>query len=754
MILKTVIAALTLVFCVNTSYSHSVSLKHHKEVLAKISSEQDKEKKAVLLYKAAVYYLDKEGAIKTDLDSAVLFNDQFGRISREFELKSNIARGILLNGKIAAERGNPNRAYQLKQNALSYSLKHGLKKESAETYISIGMDLPGNDIAKKAFYFLKAADLYRQAGALFEEAETFTELSILYNSVDETSNSIIYARKALRIKKNIKSGDLFKEFAMLGLNLRVQGNYKDALAYALAAERLTEINIVDGQWLSILYDLIGTIYSELKFYRKSVDYYKKAIEVAKQNDDAVAVNAITLNTARGLYNRGKAAEALDILTNAKKYYSSDDCDPEFPSIYLLIYCKLKKLDKAKPYYEQLLRCCNKNSTRYKNHIGQEKMYYAMIQYLTTTGQAGKTYAYINELKRLAKKNNDLINLSQLERVHFESDSATGNYIGAIQHLKNHKLLNDSLYNINSRKQFANLQLKYDTEKKDKNIKVLTQQGKLQEARIHNDTVLRYVFIGSLLVLVLFMGLLYNRSRIKHITNRKLQLKQQKINQQNDQLKKLLTEKEWLLKEIHHRVKNNLQIVISLLNTQSAYLDNEDALMAIQNSQHRMHAMSLIHQKLYQSGNVASIDMSWYIYELVNYLKECFDATRRVNFILDTEKVDLDVAQAVPLGLILNEAITNAIKYAFAPDAKGMVTVILKKTEGDTYQLVIADDGIGLPDGFEVENRDSLGMNLMIGLSDQLDGTFNVENHNGLHVTITFIKNKKLMGSENSPLSDI
>jgi hypothetical protein len=105
MILKNGIAALALVFCLNISYSQSVSLKDHKDVLAKISSEQDKEKKADFLYKAAVYYLDKEGAIKTDLDSAVLFNDQFGRISREFDLKSNIARGILLNGKIAAESG-------------------------------------------------------------------------------------------------------------------------------------------------------------------------------------------------------------------------------------------------------------------------------------------------------------------------------------------------------------------------------------------------------------------------------------------------------------------------------------------------------------------------------------------------------------------------------------------------------------------------------------------------------------------------
>ena len=753
MISKHAIAAFIFVFCVSRSYSQSVPNNEPHATLAKIRWEKDKEKKAGLLYKAAGIYLDKEGEFKKDLDSAALLNSQSVRLSMELDLKSSVAQSMLLDGKIAVEKGNPELATQLKKKALDYALENDLKKDAAEVYISLATDISDNDISIKANYFLKAAALYKQAGDLYNEAETFNELSIIYNSVDDAATSIKYAQQALKIKKGIKKYDLYKEYTMMGLNLRVQGNYKDALAYAIAAEKVSENTEVDEIWLSVIYDLIGTIYSELKFYDKSVDYYKKAIEIAKKDNDADGVNAITLNTARGLYNRGKISEALDILNSGSKYHTAEDCNTEYPSLYILIYCKIKKYDKAKPYYEQLVKCSTQDNGGYKDHIGQEKMYYAMIQYLLNTGQANKTYTYIDELKKLAKKNNDLLNLSQLERVHFESDSATGNYLSAIKHLKNHKLLNDSLYNVNSRKQFADMQLKYETEKKDKNIKVLTQQGKLQEARIHNDTILRYVFTGSLIGLVLFIGLLYNRSRLKQRTNRRPQLKQQKINQQNDQLKKLLTEKEWLLKEIHHRVKNNLQIVISLLNTQSAYLDNEAALMAIQNSQHRMHSMSLIHQKLYQSSNVASIDMSWYIYELVNYLKECFDANRRVNFILDTEKVDLDVAQAVPLGLILNEAISNAIKYAFPTDTKGMVTITLKQTEESTYQLIIADDGIGLPDDFELENRDSLGMNLMIGLSDQLDGTFRVENHNGLHVIITFIKNNKLMGSESSPASE-
>jgi two-component sensor histidine kinase len=137
------------------------------------------------------------------------------------------------------------------------------------------------------------------------------------------------------------------------------------------------------------------------------------------------------------------------------------------------------------------------------------------------------------------------------------------------------------------------------------------------------------------------------------------------------------EKEWLMKEIHHRVKNNLQIVISLLSTQSNYIDNDIAYNAIRESQHRMQAISLIYQKLYQSENLARVDIRSYIAELVTYLRESFDTDPRIRFELDIVPLDLEVTRAVPLGLILNEAITNAIKYAFPDERTGKISICLK-----------------------------------------------------------------------------
>ncbi|WP_163395706.1 sensor histidine kinase [Flavobacterium limi] len=277
-------------------------------------------------------------------------------------------------------------------------------------------------------------------------------------------------------------------------------------------------------------------------------------------------------------------------------------------------------------------------------------------------------------------------------------------------------------------------------KTDKNLFLFFAHDKLQKIQTRNDVVNLYVFIVSLVVLVLFMILFYNCFRLKKIIKEQLEIKNQEITKQNELTKKMFLEKEWLLKEIHHRVKNNLQIVISLLNTQSAYLDNEDALIAIQNSKHRMQVMSIIHQKLYQSDNLANIDMDWYIFELINYIKDCFDIDDRINFILDIEKVYLDVSQAVPLGLIINEAINNSIKYAFPFESKGTIHLLLKNTEEDNYKLIIADNGVGITENFDGLERNSLGMNLIIGLSNQIDGTLAIINDDGLQIKLTFTKN--------------
>jgi len=714
------------------------------------STESDS-KRVELLLAMGRTILFKEGELKADLDSAISFNNQAWAISKILNYKPGIGKSILLEGQIYRERGDRKKSWETVSKAVAYFEKNNMPGLKAEGYTELGQHFgsDGKDLDNKIRYFELAIPLFKKGNVFKKQADALKDLGDFYQLKGDFEKSQRVLDQAFAIYKVIHFKDLQGIYSLYSSNYRTKGNFQLALKYALMAAKTAE-DIGDGSLqLGTIYNRLALAYYDLKNNDMATSYFQKSLDIALKYKDIPSINVLSVNLASLYYRKKKFTETLRIIKMIAHDYPPKDPGNKLRLTYMFVvsYTMLKQYDKAKIYYDQIL-IDYKNLK--ENDPGTDFILAAIITYLQQTGQSEKTYPYLEVLKKYCIATNNLIRLSELEGMYVKSDSAQGKYLDAMVHFKHYKILSDSIFNIDRTKQFAALQIQFDTEKKDRNIKLLEQQAQLQKTRIEKDTVTRYVFIGSLVVLILFLGLVYNRYRLKQRTNKKLEIKQEQINEQNELLRKLLTEKEWLLKEIHHRVKNNLQIVISLLNTQSAYLDNEDALLAIQNSQHRMHAMSLIHQKLYQSENLASIDISWYIQELVGYLRDCFDTDKRISYKLDTEPIELDVAQAVPLGLILNEAISNAIKYAFPEKAKGQVMITLKKINDKTCQLIIADNGIGLPDDFEAENRDSLGMNLMIGLSSQLDGTFDIQNNNGLTVTITFTKSQQLMDADDHP----
>ena len=198
---------------------------------------------------------------------------------------------------------------------------------------------------------------------------------------------------------------------------------------------------------------------------------------------------------------------------------------------------------------------------------------------------------------------------------------------------------------------------------------------------------------------------------------------------------MLAEKEWWLKEVHHRVKNNLHTIICLLESQAMYLE-KDALQAIEKSQHRIYAMSLIHQKLYQNEDLQVIDMSVYLEEFIGYLKDSFD-TERIDFIIHVDPVQLNLQQAIPVALIINEGVTNSIKYAFENESEPKIWISMSETD-EIVKLTIMDNGRGFEMKAEDEGK-SLGMQFIKGLSKELKGTVRIETKGGTKLNIEFKK---------------
>ena len=226
------------------------------------------------------------------------------------------------------------------------------------------------------------------------------------------------------------------------------------------------------------------------------------------------------------------------------------------------------------------------------------------------------------------------------------------------------------------------------------------------------------------------------------TNQSLQHEIQENLKAREQLLASLREKEVLLKEIHHRVKNNLQVISSLLNMQASTIKDPYALEAFAESKHRVKSMAMIHEKLYQANDLAHIDFGEYAHNLASSLLHSYgNIGQRVTLSVRSESIYLDVETAIPCGLIINELITNAMKYAFPEPRQGTISVHVNNRE-EGIELVVGDDGIGLPANFRFEEAETLGLRLVKILTNQLHATFEIVNGHGTYFHFNIPKHMK------------
>jgi two-component sensor histidine kinase len=231
-------------------------------------------------------------------------------------------------------------------------------------------------------------------------------------------------------------------------------------------------------------------------------------------------------------------------------------------------------------------------------------------------------------------------------------------------------------------------------------------------------------------------------------NEKLMLEVAQRREAEETIKASLAEKEVMLQEIHHRVKNNLQIISSLLGMHIRQTHDESAIEALKDSQGRIKSMSLIHEQLYQSGNLAAIDFAQYLSNLTNALSQAYtDTVGSVTFKVDAAPVLFRIETAIPLGLVVSELVSNCLKHAFPGDVGGEIRVELHKGEGDEHTVVVADNGIGLPMDLDFRKAKSLGLRLVNELTEsQLGGHLQIRTSNGTEIQIIFNHPKPTKGS--------
>lgn len=651
----------------------------------------------------------------------------------------------------------------------------GDKKMEAHYWSELGLYMPETDSTyhDKISYHKAAYELYYKLKQYKDAAYTLRDIAVInknHNKLDTAEKLIL---KVLAMLRTINSRPSFTTYRIAGDIFRIKGDYANALTYVLEAMNTPEILIekkMNG------YETLGDIYSELGLPKKSFYYYKMVLDYAISTSKP-GIFLLCHKVIREQINSGNAINGLKFL---RKFVAVHPPSLAIHKELIFgsfgdVYAALHRFKDAEHNYHQMIAYDKLVQKELKKEIGDHNSISGSEAYFTITGseayyKIGKFYTTFGLYKEakpyLSRSLTSTPNLPSIARVRdienllFKVDSAAGDYLSAINHFQEHKRLNDSIFNAAKSKQFSELQIKYETTQNEQSMRFLQIKNKNQQTELQKVNLQRNITIAGIGMLFIIAGVTFHNYRNKQRVNRILELKQSQLEHKQSQLEskqkeindknlslenlildkdQLLTEKDWLLKEIHHRVKNNLQIVISLLNAQSNFLSQGPVLSALQESQNRIQAIALIHQKLYASTMTSSIDMGIYINELVSYLKECFDICgRRINIQLVSESVFLDISLAIPLGLILNETVTNSIKYAF-DDLPGEILIVFKKNK-ENFSLSVCDNGKGLPEGFDVRNANTMGMEMIKALSDQLSGSLIVDSNMGTRIEIVFPQN--------------
>lgn len=348
--------------------------------------------------------------------------------------------------------------------------------------------------------------------------------------------------------------------------------------------------------------------------------------------------------------------------------------------------------------------------------------------------------YLEDALEIAYKLN--YNYQQLycKKTLFEVYERLGDYENALAYHKQWLVLDDSISGLEKAKQIQALETQFETEKKE--LTIANQKSKLSQSK--RTQTFAYVGIG-LLGIIAF--LFYRTALIRKKNNEKLESRNREIESQKIEIEEKNKQNEMLVREIHHRVKNNLQVISSLLNLQSMHIDDEAALGAVKEGQGRVKSMALLHQNLYQGDNLASIEMQEYVGLLLKSIGSTFGLRQksedRIRLINKVKKQELDVDHAIPLGLIINELVTNALKYAFPDGRIGKIEVSLKRINEDgRICLQVSDDGIGISNARASENSTSFGTKLMKILTKKLKGEMEIVEENGTVTSVYFSEKKK------------
>ncbi|MCF6130060.1 hypothetical protein L1S35_10265 [Flavobacterium sp. AS60] len=603
-------------------------------------------------------------------------------------------------------------------------------------------DMPQYNYKKSVYYYEKAISIlkqneshfYEEIASVYLKRIDYLQINETYNTLDSIGNiGWKYVELAKKNKPNIQL-EFDYLYAWAGIKLE-NGESKKALnlvskAIALSSEFKSEDDIAKAKA------------SKGYFYLRYRTYDGKDLALANLRESCKAYeNKGIRNNALMLY---KIYRGLVLYYS---YVNSDSIDVYNNKIkFVLQY--IKQPQSHAWYYSAVGRDLNTYPLKNQSKISElqynqakENILKALEIYArySITKNANIPYAYgiLGDISSNQEKYDDAINFYKkcyqnykmlqsrkraLDILGFIAGTyeLKGDYKNALFYFKNYEA-----ESLNYEKEINDRSLKEN----ELQINLLAQDKKLSQKQQQQT-----IFTIILIIVILLLIALYRIYYIKQSNNKKLAHLNDDLETKNQLLDLKNAENELLLREIHHRVKNNLEVVSSLLALQSAQIDDATTKDAMTEGQNRVNSIGIVHQKLYQGTNLGAVEMKDYFLNLSESILDSFGAEQRIDLQLAMENLDLDIDTAVPLGLIVNELLTNCIKYAFPNSEKGTITIKLHKQDNNILRLEVADNGVGKSG---VTQGTGFGGQLISLLTQQLNGTMTEENQNGTKLIFDF-----------------
>lgn len=708
-----------------------------RELKTNLAEAKTPVEEANWLIELGYFYLLKPGEIKEDLLLARYYCHLAAKLN--YELHSDLVSGdvFLLDSHIEKESGNKAVAIQKVNAAIRLFRKARNPDREGAALMELRhyyhWDGPGMD--QRIGIVKSAINRFAVAGDKIHEANAYLELGDLYQLKGKPAEAISCLRKAITLYKASKYEALQSVYNLIGHIYTVSGDLNNGLTYGHLAVKVLEERQDTSIVAATTYNRLGVTYARLERFETALEFFQKALSFAIKNawdDGTVEILGNIIDTS--IKMGGKMNAQVSYLERLLQKHSKNMTlfvKKEIEEDLRIFFLKSRNAPKA---YYYLNKCFAYE--REGNITFNANLYRDAVEYYLLVRDTKMAKVYLDKYSILKNKTSDLLILKNYYYVSYRTDSVSGKFKNAFINHRSYKAYSDSLSLLRSKDELKVLAARFDLEKKDAEIKLKSENIKLLEKDIATQGELlsrsnttRNVTIVAFLISFLLLFSLFSRWKIvKTYSN--------SIAQKNAYLEQLVREKEWLIREVHHRVKNNLQMIVSLIDSQASYLNNGE-FDAVMDSKHRIEAMSLIHQKLYLTENVTTVNMQAYIKELVMYLRDSFGSMHHITFLTDVDEISLDVSHAIPMGLLLNEAITNAIKYAFPDSRTGKIEVTFKYRVGTHVTLMIRDNGIGLPPDFDSGQVQSLGMSLMHGLATEVSGVLHIDGSNGTTVTLMF-----------------